>query len=238
MTATSRAERGHRDMTSFSMLTNPRAFAGGLGALAAVMLVLPPSPAMAGQAARCESKGATTLTANRSVRVFQRRQAAYACAYTSGRTVRLSGGVATGCADFDGCSGARHFVVAGRFVAYSVVLADRGFARETLFVVDMRTGRRTQKWRYGIADPAAARSGTIGSVVLASTGDIAWISDKSDATSVTTEVHIDTGGGDIVVDSSPSGPIESESLALSGNARVFWIRDGQPRQASLADATN
>ena len=184
-------------------------------ALAAVLLA---APAAEAKKRHCPSRG-HTLAADARVRVFEidgRDEARlYACVHRTGRTRRVP-------TDGDAFGSVR---IAYPFVAYVEETAVSGFgAAEDLERFDLRVAA---------SDTIVSVGGTTGvgivDYVLARSGAVAW-------TAITGghEVYVEKhdADGDAVLDQGFD--IDGDSLALTRSGRrVYWMRGGAPRTATL-----
>jgi hypothetical protein len=210
----------------------------GLALLTAAAATFPTAAVAAGNTS-CDVHGSRTVDATRSVRVFKREGQLFACAFRTGRPIRL--GDAYEC-ESSSCSGggvARG--IAGRFVAvvYFAGSVNRPFdgePRAALQVTDTVARKRRLVYATNLDSQAPPHeSGTVNSVRISASGRGAFISEfrpplgtdgfvrQVRVFGLSDQSIIDTGSG-----------IDPFSLAIAGRS-VYWKRYGEARTADLPD---
>lgn len=187
---------------------------------------------------RCADDGGRTLTANRWVRVYVRRDRLdseylrYCWVPTGGATTLVaSGGSATAFVP--------HYRIAGRYLGTARIDFDRKQpiypgVDLTVAVRDVKrprcvTGFRAQpphseSWRYDDREPGVT------DLELTSQGALAWIASGAPNRDDYFYVQKADGAGRAVLDEGPA--IDPRSLAISGR-RIYWTNAGEPRTAVL-----
>jgi hypothetical protein len=153
-------------------------------------------------------------------------------------------GVQLGECDAEGCEGIAHETLAGGLVAYAEIFstgdsrgAETERSRSLLIVRDLRSGRVLRKLPTGTStEPRDVGLGEPSSLVMRSTGAIAWIVYKTGVACPTApvhwcyEVHVDDKSGARVVASGTD--IDPLSLALAGST-LYWTQGGKPAATML-----
>ena len=193
------------------------------------------TPAAAGSSpSRCASAGSKTVAVTTQARVYSKRGVIYGCAYRSGKALRLGRDVSRRCPALEGCQGLTRVAVSGRRVAYDSFASDRDGARTAIIVVDLLRRRPAVRWVSPEPTPQQPVRTKVSDLAVTGTGRLAWIAtstNRGGEPGTLSEVYLDRGTGETVVDSGPA--IEAGSLAVASNLRVFWINAGQPKTATL-----
>jgi hypothetical protein len=186
----------------------------------------------AAAASGCTPRAGKTMLANSEVQVYLRGSNLYGCRNGRKRHTRLARGVSARCKQLLGCGPVGPVHVGGRFVVYGLNATTRQGSAGELFVADLSSRRRVRKWRDGDTTGAGPTAAVFDAVVTQA-GQIAWITVTTNVPEGRrTEVHVDTGDGDRVVDRAVTN-IDPRSLALSSGGVAFWTHAGEPRAFAL-----
>lgn len=189
-----------------------------LTVLGAALLTAPGAQAKASQ--RCAEAKGRTVAANGMTRVYVRQSGGgtYACALPGGQSFPL------GDQDqYPDLADVAHVAVAGRYVAYTLIITNRTGMAAGVAVVDARARRAVRRLPFDGEEAA-----DVGSLVVTAAGTVAWIAERP------------TGLRRVWVARAKAVPavvgegsdIDGASLAL-GSGRVFWMQGDTPRTAPL-----
>ena len=220
-----------------------------MGMAAAALVLVSSAPASAQGRARCTARGAETIVATKSARVFAvqirgtNEARIYGCLYSRNR--RWSVGVENEC---QGATQASGFILNGRYLAYVESFCDLDTASDHVVVKDLRTG--AVKFRAPAAGGAFAAEGEpstrVTDLALARTGSVAWIgewdADSNRAIGGPPDnrqvLKLEVGsppGGTVLAEGAD---IEPGSLGLSartsaGVSRLYWTKGGAVGTSTL-----
>ena len=178
--------------------------------------------------ARCLPRGARSLAADRTARVYSWHGAVYGCIDATGQLRKLGG--AGVCNRPDGA--VAPVALAAATVAYGLERCGVDTGSSTVVVLNLSTGVQRADLP-AITLPAGPESyGSVNSLVLRRDGAAAWIasSDSLVGRSTTYEVHRFAGGKSALLDSG--GSIAPASLRLAGSL-VTWRHGTATRSARL-----
>jgi hypothetical protein len=172
----------------------------------------------------CSTYKAKTLLRTPTGRVFRKRtwtgflrsRVFYACLYSTNKPIRL--GEETHSFESSSFS---DFRLVGPYVAYVETGPCALAYCDTLWVRDLRSGRRTkrlERGQFGVSDPK-----------LKGNGSVAWIEPSSGRLGIPTSVWAADGIGMRRLD---RGNIDATSLTLDGST-LTWRKDGVLRSATL-----
>jgi hypothetical protein len=175
----------------------------------------------------CSTAG-TTLVASSQSRVYSLAKNSddpvYACYAKAGKKILLA--TFRNCSDSSSFAGA---VLAGPYIAYVTGSCDLVDERETLRVLDLRTGK-VLKTTDATSDVGAPNTRFRGMVVTAK-GSVAWIGFVDGDTTKLTEVYKWDSGGKVKLDAGDD--VAQDSLALGGTT-LYWLKGATAKSASLS----
>jgi hypothetical protein len=206
-------------------------------------------PASGQSRGRCDARGAETILATKSARVFAvqirgtNEARIYGCLYSRNR--RWSLGVESECQGATQVSG---FILAGRFLAYVESFCDLDTASDYVVVKDLRTGQ--DRFRAPAAGGAFASEGDpstrVSDLALSRTGSVAWIGEwDANSNRAIGDPNDNRQVLKLEVGSPPGGTVLAEgvdiepgSLGLSartsaGVSRVYWTKAGAVGTSTL-----
>jgi hypothetical protein len=221
------------------MTGRARICACGTALAAAAALALPAAASAESRCAASRAAGTKVVVASNKAVVYKRRETKpgdgkqwlhYGCLYARDKEWPLSNGFA----EF-----AHHFgqwALAGRYVAfgYEYEEAAPDLSYDQIHVVDLRSG----KDKYDVGSPTDSPNGEsyVRAIVLKRNGSIAWISSyHDDYPHVLLQVwKFEVGGDGKSHKLDEGGSIRPHSLALSGNGKtVYWRNGAETRSAKL-----
>lgn len=181
--------------------------------------------------ASCGPASASTVAANREVRVYDLHDVVYGCSAANSKSFRL-GHATRSIAE----ARVSPVAVGGEVVAYG--LARFGVDTGRTSVVVRRLTDDKQLGDYAATQAVGVESfQTVGSVVVKGDGSVAWIATEFSIVGGghgTVEVHAADSRGDHVLDRAPSKPerIDPKSLRLVGST-LAWTDAGVSHKAIL-----
>ncbi len=184
-----------------------------------------------GKLASCGPATASTLTANRQVRVYARHDVVYGCSAARGKSFRL-GHATRSIAE----SRVGPVALGGEIAAYGLERFGVDTGRSSIVVRRLTDGNQLEEFAATQAVSAESFQ-TVGSVVVKADGAVDWIATNSSIIGGghgTVEVHAADSRGDHVLDSAPSRPerIDPTSLRLVGST-LAWMDAGVAHHAIL-----
>lgn len=171
----------------------------------------------------CAARHSHTVVANARVRVYRKAGVYYACAYKTGRRVKLP-------SNEPGVDGYGPFAVAGPHVAFGYYPSCGVCEDEDNFAGEIQVvKRKTRLWRLDDEDDGKVTR--VKDIAVDGGGAAAWISrDRRHRADVRVETAEPGSDQVTLLDSGPG--ISLHSLARSGRT-LYWTKDGTPRSARL-----
>jgi hypothetical protein len=175
---------------------------------------------------RCGLENSTTLERNRLARLYWASNAVWGCMLGDGQRRRLG---ARPIDNTDGYHGGAFAKLSGRFASIDEGSGggryDSGVSKADLSVTDIASGKVVHRW--------AADNSRVLSVVLATTGAIAWVDEASGFEPFEVRKS-DTEGEGTLLDTSRLDEIDPASLRLDANeTTVSWMHGGEMRTTGL-----
>ncbi len=184
-----------------------------------------------GKLANCGPATASTLAANRQVRVYTLHGEVSGCSMPQGKSFRL-GHATRSIAE----ARVSPVAVGGDLAAYGLARFGIDTGRSTVVVRRLTDGKQLKEFAATQAVGAESFQ-TVGSVVVKPDGAVAWIATNFSIVGGghgTVEVHAADARGDRVLDKAPSHPerIDPASLRLVGST-LAWTDAGVSRHEIL-----
>jgi hypothetical protein len=208
-----------------------KTFTAALLALAALL-----APAAIGAAsgppasvqARCMPRGARSLAASRTARVYSWHSAVYGCVDATGQLRKLGG--AGVCNRPDGAVAPA--TLAATIVAYGLERCGVDTGSSTVVVLNLSTGIRRAALPAATLPAGAESFSSVTSLVLRRDGAVGWIARSASVVRrrTTYEVHRFAGGKSSLLDSG--GSIAPASLRLAGSL-MTWRHGTATRSSRL-----
>jgi hypothetical protein len=184
-----------------------------------------------GKLADCGPASATTLAANRYVRVYAQHDVVYGCSVAKGKSIRLGH-------DTRSIAEARVSPVAvgGELAAYGLARFGVDTGRTSVVVRRLSDGKQLKEFAATQAVGVESFQ-SVGSIVVKPDGAVAWIGTESSIVGGgrgTVEVHVADAQGDRILDQAPSktARIQPASLRLVGST-LSWTDAGVAHHAIL-----
>jgi hypothetical protein len=214
------------------------ALTSSLGA-AATVIAFSATQTVASHRSDCLPRGAQTIAADHSVRVYTLRQrhaqlpiGSYACLFRTGKTVPLvKSQPGPGHLPFAALT---HAALAGTIVAFAAVQHGVDSGCFSITVLDVPTKRTLISIAQAACyvDAGFVKAGRVSDLVVSARGEIAWISTKGRNGAETFEVRTAAlGNSSTLLDEGAE--IASGSLRLTSRGEVSWINGGRTRYAKL-----
>ena len=178
--------------------------------------------------AKCGPASSRTLAHSSQGRVYVQTKTVYGCAVGGSRPVRLGG---TG-----PCPGASNNVglvaVAGKKAAYTVRTCGVDTSSTLVIVRRLSDGRLLSSHAATEGSPAPESFESVGSIVVNSSGAVAWIGSVDSIATHHTKIQVLEQSGGSVRTLDQGSSIKLASLKLNGS-KLSWEHGGSRQSASL-----